>query len=206
MFIALCGPDFCGKTSQAELLTGRLVAAGHDTLHLSFPSKSPAGVAARALLMSTQPFGPVDQRAAIIQSCMAADRYSTAPAIRQQLSRGGLVVADRWSPSGLIYGRLDGLDPDWLEALHRDLPAPDLHILLWASFEDLQARAKMRGGFGKDRYENETMLRAVHAAYDCMWKARDSKAWVRVDASQAAEKVTVDILAIIARFICNRGF
>jgi dTMP kinase len=208
MFIALEGPDFCGKTSQAELLAGRLSAQGHDTLQLSFPSKSPAGVAARALLMSTQPFGPPEQRAVIIQACMLTDRYAMVPLIRRHIARGGIVVADRWTPSGVIYGTLDGLDSAWLEGLHQDLPQPDLNILLWTSFEELQTRAKIRGGFGKDRYENEPMLRAVHSAYDHMWvmKSRVSTAWTRVGAGQSKEKITKDLLAQITRFLRMRGF
>jgi thymidylate kinase len=201
-FVALEGPSFSGKTTQTELLVGRLQGQGHDVLHLKFPSKSPAGRAACHLIVAA---GTDPHESAIIRACMAADYYTAAPAIRAHLAKGGLVIVDRWVPSSLIYGEIDGLDPHWLQALHHDLPSPDLSVLLRTPFDELLSRGTLLG-LGCDRYENATSLRIAHEAYDRLWSVNAGRAWIRVEGDQLKEKVTADILARITHFIRARGF
>jgi dTMP kinase len=187
MFIAIEGPDCSGKTTQAERLVKRLRAqAISDVLHLAFPSESPAGAAARKLLQLGKLFvDPVssDLPAVLLQSAMSIDRYGYADAIRDCLRLGGVVIADRWSESGLVYGGEDGLDLDWLAAAQSALPKPDLHVLLDVDVDTIMRRFFTRGR-AAEKYENHAYQQKIVARYRNLWALRrGDAAWRVVDGS-----------------------
>jgi dTMP kinase len=206
-FIALEGPNGCGKSTQAKLLVAHLRGQGQDVLHLKFPSKaSPAGLAAHWILGHVATGIEARHRATMLQSCMLADRYGFVPEIRRHLVRGGFVVVERWASSGLIYGLLDHLDVGWLHATQAQLPAPDLNILLRVPLDVLVSRVHIASPFKRDEYENATALSALRDAYDRLWAANDPKAWVSIDGTQVETRVTKEILVLIAHFTRMRGF
>jgi dTMP kinase len=206
MFIALCGPDFCGKTLQASRVAERLKAQNHDVLHLRFPSIDLAGCTARALITDANALGETPFKPIAIQACMVADMYATQKEIKSHLARGGIVLADRWAPSGLVYGAYEGVPTDWLARAQSALLVPDLHILLTISTMEMHRRSRERGGLGADRYENATCFTRVSEGYARLWAENDPARWVRVDGEQVAEKVTADIVAQIAIRLRVMGF
>jgi dTMP kinase len=199
MFIVLEGPDFVGKTTQAALLADRLRGGHYDVLHLAFPSTSAFGAAARRCLK--MPHDDTAFRAVLTQACMTADRYTAAGGIQAHLKRGGIVVSDRWTPSGLIYGEVDGLDPEWLAVSQASLPVPDLQILLWAPFATLLARGQER--IVHDRYEDRVFARQVWEHYD---RLRADKAWFVVDADRTQDQISASISGHVAAFLRKRGY
>ena len=204
MFIVLEGPDCSGKTTQAELLTKRLRGNTADVLHLAFPSKSPAGVAARKLLQLDRLFAEsVDSGLpkVLLQSAMITDRYSAVGSIQDCLRLGGVVVADRWNESSLVYGGEDGLDLDWLAAAQSSLPEPDLHILLDIDVDTIMSRLQSRGK-PTERYEQRGFQQRIAVRYRNLWVMRqgpEAKGWRAVDGRVPESAVAEAIYHLIVQ-------
>ena len=204
MFIVLEGPDCSGKTTQAALLVKRLRGSAADILHLAFPTKSPAGVAARKLLQLDKLFcESVDSGLpkVLLQSAMVADRYGTVGQIEDCLRRDGIVVADRWNESAFVYGGEDGIDLDWLHAVQHAMPKPDLRILLDVDVDTIMSRLHTRGK-PTERYEQRGFQQKVVTRYRDLWNAGVAaapKAWRVVDGRMPKEAVGDAIFDLIVQ-------
>lgn len=195
MFIVLEGPDGSGKTTQAVKLVERLRSVNLDVLYLTFPSSSPAGYAARRAIKAHWQEVSDDPlfQAIVVQSLMTADRYSAVDQIRAALRSGTTVIADRWWPSGSVYGTAEGLDPAWLRAMDRLLPDADLNILLDLTVANVAERINART-LGRDKYENPVFQSRVCAGYRRMWmdatgNAKAPGKWIVVDAAKSRDEV-----------------
>lgn len=194
MFIVIEGPDAVGKETQTELLFRELSRRFEDgrVCRLNFPRyETRIGRLISETLM--QPAGKNSDRALLLQSLMAVDKYAAAPQLSSFQFVGACIV-DRWVHSAMIYGAQDGLDEQWLKDLHSSLPAPSVHILLdlpaELARERLLARAKAKG-LPLDRYERDPAQPArLRAAYRAMWKQRPfTGRWHIVDAAGLAQDV-----------------
>jgi dTMP kinase len=202
MFIAFEGPDLVGKTTQAKLLVDRLRSAGHEVFHLVSPGKDDFGNAARScLLVRNLPLGE-RTHAVVTQACMIADRYAAMPEIERQLARGRIVVADRWTTSGRVYGEADGLEPQLLVDSQQHLVAPDLEIVLTAPIDVIQARARARGAL--DRYESDIdFLRRVLLGYDrCRQEPSPPRMFYNGDADR--DGLAGQIWGVVATYLRRR--
>lgn len=149
MIVAIEGIDGSGKTTQAELLA---MAMGWELMH--FPTKDTLlGKAIASYLAGEEELSP-----AAAQLLFAADRYQATGKILELAPRG--LVIDRYILSGLAYGAALGLDTDWLAALQKYLPQPDVTIIL-----DVPVITALNRIGGRDIYENDGFLRKVHSAY-----------------------------------------
>jgi dTMP kinase len=61
-----------------------------------------------------------------------------------------VVLADRYSYSGVAYSVAQGLPAEWCKGTEAGLPAPDLVVFLKLS----PAAAAQRAGYGEERYAN----------------------------------------------------
>ena len=189
-FIVFEGPDFVGKSLQVGMLAGRLAYDAHLVITLAFPGKTSFGVAARQCLTNVAwSLEDVALRAVVTQACMTADRYAHAEEIRSTRQRGDIVIADRWTTSGLVYGQAEGMHLRDIANAQQDLPVPNLQFLLMAPFEVLRQRAQARAGL--DRYEGEAFARQVYSLYERQ-AALDSDLIV-IDADRDAAVVATDI-------------
>lgn len=158
VIIALEGGEAVGKKTQTELLAKRLGA----TL-FSFPRyETETGKAILGHLKEHWAccdhdhvgYGWVPSPKSLdmmaFQSLMAANRYEAAHEIIDAAYRGD-VVFDRYELSGIVYGTVEGLDPNWLWRLHAQLPQPDIQILLDAPVEESFKRRAER----RDRNERD---------------------------------------------------
>src|SRR5262249_55741829 len=158
VLVAVEGIDQSGKRTQVERLAARLRAEGFAVRTFAFPAyDTPIGQCLRRYLAGEGEMG-VELR----QLLFAANRWEVKPAIEAALAAGEVVVIDRYSGSGLAYGLAQGMDLDWLEALERGLPQPDLTVLM-----DLAPEAAFdRKRSDRDRYEGQAeLLERSRAAY-----------------------------------------
>ncbi len=131
-FIALEGPDGAGKSSVAELLVTRLLAAGHAATLTREPGGTRLGEQVRGILLDTANVARAPETDALLFN--AARSQLVREVIRPALARGELVVCDRFADSTLAYqGYGSGVDLGML----RDVESwatgglrPDLVILL----------------------------------------------------------------------------
>jgi dTMP kinase len=191
MLIAFEGLDQSGKQTQAERLQARLVDAHRPVRLLSFPAyDTPIGAELGRALQGDRSYGPD-----VMQLLYVANRYEEKPRIVRDLERGTIVICDRYLASSVAYGEAQGLDPVWLTDLQRDLPRPDLTILL-----DLDpAIAAARKTTNRDRYERDlAMLARVRESY---LRQAIGPGWVRLDATRDRERVAADVFAAVSRHL-----
>jgi len=169
--IVIEGIDGAGKGSQSKGLVEWLISEKRKAFYQHFPNyESLTGKAiARHLNREwsaayTDEIGPtttdpVDEL--VFQCMMTINRYEEAQALLERL-RLGVVVLDRYIPSGRVYGIVNGVPADFLDRIHAFLPQPDVCILIDIPVSESRKRRTR----GLDRYEEqEQMQEQVRAEY-----------------------------------------
>ena len=154
LYVALDGPDGCGKSSQTEALCAWLRDAGHDVLHVREPGSTPVGEALRRLLLAPET-GEL-QVATEVLLFSAARAELVHQVIAPALAAGRVVVAERCYLSTLVYQVL-AMESSFDVAAFFDLTRrvhgaclPDAILLLDVPPHVGQARRRSRCG---DRIE-----------------------------------------------------
>ena len=100
------------------------------------------------------------------QALQLANRVEHLDRLRQSPHK--TLILDRYWASGYAYGKLDGLDPEWLIQVHQNLPQPSLNILLDVPPSVSVERMKSRGA-PPEHYEREEVLWKLRANYQEIW-------------------------------------
>ena len=171
MLVCFEGIDAAGKATQSRLLAK---AMGPIAEVISFPKYTTlTGNALYDHLRDRWGIHHVDDRRArqldalVFQALQTVNRLEQA-ALFQDLQRLAIpVVLDRYWPSGVVHGTLDGLPQDWLIQIHQLLPQPEIFFLLDVSPEDSLLRRPQR----RDRIEsNMPLMSAVGGRYRTLWQ------------------------------------
>jgi len=187
LLIAFEGLDQSGKQTQAERLRDRLVDAGRLVRLLSFPAYDTAiGGEIERALRGVREYGPD-----VMQLLYVANRYEWKPQVERELSRGTMVICDRYLASSVAYGQAQGLDAAWLIDMQKYLPQPDMTILLDI---DPQVSAQRKTA-DRDKYERDLeLLTRVRASY----REQASQAWITLDANRDRDAVAEDVWRAVA--------
>jgi dTMP kinase len=198
-YVALDGPDGCGKSSQARMLVAWLSAEGADVVHVREPGSTPVGEALRELLLNkeTGELQPISEvllfsaaRAELVQRVIAPAR-----------ARGALVVAERCYLSTAVYQILASeplrilgqdhlgvagtgtMDARWFEDLTRRVHGPCLPDAIFVLDVPAEVSMQRRGNRIEDRIEarGESYHRSVRDGY-LLAAEREPRAHV-IDAS-----------------------
>ncbi len=191
LLVAFEGLDQSGKQTQAELLRDRLVAAGRLVRLLSFPAyDTPIGAEIGKALQGVRDYG-----AEVMQLLYVANRYEWKPQIEWELSRGTVLICDRYLASSVVYGEAQGLDPAWLVDVQKYLPQADVTFLL-----DIDpAVSASRKTVDRDKYERDlSLLARVRASYH---KQAAAAGWETIDADRDRAAVAADVWAVVSRFV-----
>jgi dTMP kinase len=189
LFVAIDGGDGCGKTTQAQLLHARLLAANISAVLTRQPGGTNAGKVIRELLLD--PVSRLDPRTEAL--LYAADRAQhVAEVVRPALEAGTVVVQDRGVDSSLAYqaaGR--GMDREVVANLSRwatEGLTPDLTIVLDIDPEVGLARATRDGVLDRLEREDLAFHERVRAGFlDCV--ARAPERYLLLDATRAVEEL-----------------
>jgi len=193
-FIVFEGGEGAGKSTQVRLLAERLRAAGRDVVVTREPGATKVGARIRGLLLDREP-AESDAIAPRAEALLyAADRaHHVATVVRPALSRGAVVISDRYVDSSLAYqgaGRVLPVDEvSWLSAWATGGLKPDLVVLLDVDPSVGLARVADRGG-RVDRLEAEALPfheRVRYAFLDLA--AAEPSRYLVLDASRAADSV-----------------
>lgn len=146
-FISFEGIDGSGKSTQARLLADAMRAEGHDTVLTREPGGSPGAEEIRRLVLEGDParWSPETE----ILLFTAARRDHLERTIRPALSRGALVICDRFADSTRVYqGVTRGDLRATVDALHSLMIGiePDLTFLIDIDPDQGLARAQARAG------------------------------------------------------------
>ncbi len=142
-FIVFEGPDGSGKATQTKLLINFLEKEGYAVKKIDFPQygKKSAGLVEEYL---NGKYGKSEEvgayRASIFYAC---DRYDASFVIKDWISQGFIVVADRYVPSNIAHqgGKIKNKKKrneyiKWLYNLEYEIfeiPKPDINIILKTS-------------------------------------------------------------------------
>jgi len=181
------GLDQSGKQTQAERLLEAILRTGREARFLSFPDYRTAIGAEIGLALH----GDRDYAADVMQLLYVANRYEFRRAIEDWLSRGAVVICDRYVASSIAYGDAQGVEVQWLSAIQARLPQPTLTILLDIPPE-LSLQRKDRD---RDRYERDMQLLArVRESY---LRQVAQPHWQRLDGTQDKDCVTDAVFSAV---------
>lgn len=183
MLIAFEGLDQSGKETQARHLRARIEQEGRRARAVSFPDyDTPIGQEIAKALRGEQDFGPD-----VMQLLYIANRFEHRQRLELWLKTGDVVLCDRYCASSVAYGEAQGLDPEWLGQVQRDLPRPAVTVLLDIAPET----AIRRKAAGRDRYERDRLLLTrVRESYR---RQATQPGWVLIDGERPEDEVTAAV-------------
>ncbi len=162
--IVLDGADGAGKATQTRLLVERLSVEGYVVHTLDFPqyTQNHFGRLLRECLDGKRgDFIGLDARLA--STIFAADRFESAPIIREWLESGAVVILDRYASSNMLHQGAKIFDNEeltnfltWLDYMEHGvfgIPRPDMIVYLDVPFsvrKKLKAEAVAVGKHGVD--------------------------------------------------------
>lgn len=167
MLFCIEGIDGSGKKTQCAMLKQRIdetFSGRLSTLVYDFPHpSSTSGPYIKGLLKGEWNVTDPGTRAIVLQALQTINRYEALDTIKSaQHWPDDILILDRYYASALAYGAADGLDMQFLYAIHRGLPIPDITVLI-----DLPPEASMqRRPIREDLYESDVaFLAQVRANY-----------------------------------------
>lgn len=188
MLIAFEGLDQSGKETQSRRLRDQLRGDGEKARVVSFPDygTSIGEEIARALA------GERDYGADVMQLLYVANRHERKPDLERWRAADITLLCDRYVASSIAYGEAQGLDVDWLEAIQRFLPSPDLTVFL-----DIRPEIALeRKSTGRDRYERDYALQlGVRKSY---LRQAEQPSWIRIDGERSVDDVAADVSRLVA--------
>ncbi|KAL4788501.1 thymidylate kinase-domain-containing protein [Aspergillus varians] len=198
--IVVEGLDRAGKSSQCEFLQTFLQEAGHPVKYIRFPDRTtPIGKLIDGYLRGQS---HLDDHS--IHLLFSSNRWELAQSIETDIANGTNVIIDRYSYSGAVYSAAKAnpsLSLEWAWLPEIGLPKPDLCLFLSISPEE----AAKRGGFGGERYENETMQSRVRELFSTVFDLQRESNIQTIDAGRPFEAIAQDISKIVTDCIARVG-
>jgi dTMP kinase len=205
LFIVLDGNDGSGKATQADLLQDYFKRKEIVATKLDFPAYDRNFFGAflgECLLGSHGDFVHMDPK--IASSLYALDRLESSKEIEEKLSRGEIVLADRFSSSNQIHqgGKItDDAERteflEWLEKMEHEIlsiPRPDyilyLKVPLEMSLKLLQEKRALKNSglsVGQKDTVEEDMQYLQRSHETAQWLALKQKNWSIIDCALGKE-------------------
>lgn len=213
-FIVIEGTDGSGKGTQFKLLADYLTSQGHDVATFDFPQyDKPSSYFVKKYLNGD--YGTADEIGPYTASLFyALDRYEAAPAIREALAQGKVVLANRFTGSNMGHQGTKFVHAEerrgyfiWLDNLEYEMlkiPRPTMSLVLRVPAEVAQTlvdQKETRSYTDKKRDIHEAdlshMQRAV-AVYDdlCQLFPKDFQ---RIDCVRGGELLPIETIHELVR-------
>ncbi|KAJ5913149.1 hypothetical protein N7504_002032 [Penicillium tannophilum] len=194
--IVVEGLDRAGKSSQCEMLRDYLSNQGKTVKYIRFPDRTTL----IGQLINKYLLGSANQDDHSIHLLFSANRWEIAKSIEQEITSGTTVIVDRYSYSGAVYSAAKAnptLSLEWAWQPEIGLPRPDICLFLSISAEE----AAKRGGYGAERYENETMQTRVRELFSTLFDQQED---IRViDAGKSLEQVSQEVQNAVSACISS---
>lgn len=200
LFVTLEGPEGSGKTTQSRRLYERLAGLGYDAVLTREPGGTPLGDIVRQWLLHRSDAETTAEAEALLYTAARAEHV--VQLIRPALSRGAIVVCDRYADSTLAYqGGGRGLDERILRALQDFATGglwPDLTILIDVPVALGLAR-RQASGEPLTRFDREGLAFHERVRQWYLQAAeREPGRWRIVDGSASAEAVAEQVWEAVA--------
>ena len=197
MFISFEGIEGSGKSTQIELIEELIRAKGYQVNKLREPGTTELGEKIRNIFLekTTETVDPITEAFLLYASRKHLDQNF----LRQNLSDGAIVIADRYADATLAYQSYGkGLDHNFVKLIHdsSQLLSPDLTFYMDISAELSRERISDRE---MDRMESESIdfFKKVREGY--LQIAQDNPERVVVlDANKTIDELHESIKKIIS--------
>lgn len=190
LLICIEGIDGSGERTNARLLVKKLKKEGYKVSSISFPDyTTPIGKEIKRFFQGKHDYTPE-----VRQCLFAANRWERKSDIEKWLNEGRIVIANRYTPSGLVYGLANDLDLEWMMNLERGLPPADMVIVIDVSVDTHFQRTTKRDVYEKDR----SFLERVRTVY--LDLAKKFK-WKVVDGERQVNEVAGKIWDLTSKLI-----
>lgn len=209
-FITFEGPEGSGKSTQMRRLAARLRESGQTVFETAEPGGTPIGTQIRRVLLDSKNHDLSPTAELLLMFACRAQNVDQW--ILPALSRGEMVLSDRFTDSTLVYqGAGRGLGAEVVYDVDRIACrglVPDLTIVIDIDTETGLARAHRRNAETRDvetRMEEQELSfhRKVRQAYQQL--ASDEPRRVKlVDGNRSEEEVAAEVWAIIATPTADR--
>lgn len=215
LLITYEGRDACGKQTQSELMGDALRQLGLDATVYHFPRyETKLGDVIRKDLRQEAAYcdyvaehglangewvegkhEPSPERFLIFQVMMLADKMEVMGDITRQLAEGGVVICDRWKPSGECFAPSDGVDREWVQRSQSTIPDGDVNFLLDVPTEiAAERRPALRDRYEKDRPRQERLRKDFT---DFWVNHPPTGRWVIVDGTSTREVILTQTRKIV---------
>jgi dTMP kinase len=201
-FIAFEGGEGAGKSTQEGRLAASLQDRGHNVVRTREPGGTPAAEQIRHVVLSPE-FEGLDPRAEALLFAAARGEH-VARVIRPALSRGDVVICDRYIDSSVAY---QGYGRDLGPARVRDLSLwatrellPDLTVVL-----DVDPEVGLARFAERDRLEAEPLEyhQAVRAAFLALAEGEPDR-YLVLDARGGIDEIAAAILTLVESGLAER--
>jgi dTMP kinase len=207
LFITFEGGEGSGKSTQMRRLAARLRAEGHAVLETSEPGGTPIGMQIRRVLLDSK---NLEMRPTTELLLMFAARAQNVDEwILPALSRGEIVLSDRFTDSSLVYqGAARGLGADVVYEIDRIACrglVPDLTIVV-----DIETELGLERAHGRNRKTQGVETRIDEQAVGFHRKVRDAYLQLAaeepnrvklVDGARTEEMVEKDVWDIVGTIL-----
>ena len=195
ILIALEGIDGSGKTTQAQELVKRLKKEKHKVIYTKEPTDEPTGKLIRQVLAGEIKVPPLS-----LQYLFSADRGVHQLELEKYLSKGYIVITDRYFWSAVAYGisDLQG-EPDYYMAafsilsMYHQFMAPNFTFFLDVSVDEAFKRIS-KSSKHSEIYDKKDKLVKIKNAYDLLIK-KFEKEFVVVNGENDIDEVQEDLIA-----------
>lgn len=190
--IVIEGLDGAGTTTQVLLLEKWLTETQNISLYTTRePSIGPIGALIRAILTRRMTADPLT-----IAGLYATDRNDhiyQPDGLVDQLDSGKWVLMDRYYLSSFAY-QASGMDEkqlQWLRAIHRYCPPPDLTLFVDVPVKVCLERIFKNRNAEFELFDEEEMLSRVHTQYQKAMEffAAQGEKFVMIDGTMPIQKV-----------------
>jgi len=194
-FIALDGPDGCGKTTQVKLLADYLSGSSVQTQTFRDPGATPIGEKIRQILLNPDHVAMSTRTELLLYMAARAQLWTEriAPALKQNKC----IILDRWLSSTCAYqGYAGGFGTDKVIKIAEDClerPWPDLTVIL--DIDTKTALARLNRDLDRMEKKGDDYHKKVREGFLKLAKTRPG--FTVVDATGDIEAVHKRILKII---------
>lgn len=189
-FIVIEGLDGSGKTTQAKTLVQKL-GQSYNAVYTLEPSKGRIGSFIRRQIL----YGEKRLSVPVEALLFAADRVEHVQnEIIPKLSKGQIVISDRYVYSSLAYQGSSGLSLDWIQTLNQNALRPDLALFIDVDPEIVLNRLKRK----KSIMENIETQKKVREVY---LKFVNRGELFRIEGNQPIKAVAEEVLTAVTEFL-----